>query len=189
MGPHRSPRGARSGALPHLHRRRARHGLHALRRAFGIPRRPEGWRRLTLRFVATRAQDQILITVANGGAFQGKPGSRASASTKPPTPASGPSLTPVGTFGPAYRYPAAGWIYLHIEGSPMSADTSTAISWRARFPSTSSARPPTSVPTPTPPAGASSHRRHALSSAASIAKSWRRCAASPMAPTLAAPSG
>jgi hypothetical protein len=30
------------------------------------------WRRLTLRFVATRAQDQILLTVANGGAFQGK---------------------------------------------------------------------------------------------------------------------
>ena len=22
------------------------------------------------------------------------------------------------TFGPAYRYPAAGWIYLHIEGKP-----------------------------------------------------------------------
>ena len=24
----------------------------------------------------------------------------------------------VKTFGPAYRYPAAGWIYLHIEGKP-----------------------------------------------------------------------
>src|SRR5580700_3863031 len=29
-----------------------------------------------------------------------------------------PSAMAVQTFGPAYRYPAAGWIYLHIEGKP-----------------------------------------------------------------------
>ena len=29
-----------------------------------------------------------------------------------------PSREAVETFGPAYRYPAAGWIYLHIEGKP-----------------------------------------------------------------------
>ena len=29
-----------------------------------------------------------------------------------------PARDAVQTFGPAYRYPAAGWIYLHIEGEP-----------------------------------------------------------------------
>ena len=29
-----------------------------------------------------------------------------------------PARAAVRTFGPAYRYPAAGWIYLHIEGKP-----------------------------------------------------------------------
>ena len=29
-----------------------------------------------------------------------------------------PAREAVETFGPAYRYPAAGWIYLHIEGKP-----------------------------------------------------------------------
>ena len=29
-----------------------------------------------------------------------------------------PARDAVRTFGPAYRYPAAGWIYLHIEGQP-----------------------------------------------------------------------
>ena len=29
-----------------------------------------------------------------------------------------PAREAVETFGPAYRYPAAGWIYLHIEGQP-----------------------------------------------------------------------
>jgi hypothetical protein len=29
-----------------------------------------------------------------------------------------PSRAAVKTFGPAYRYPSAGWIYLHIEGAP-----------------------------------------------------------------------
>ena len=29
-----------------------------------------------------------------------------------------PAREAVKTFGPAYRYPAAGWIYLHIEGKP-----------------------------------------------------------------------
>ncbi len=32
--------------------------------------------------------------------------------------ATGRSREAVETFGPAYRYPAAGWIYLHIEGKP-----------------------------------------------------------------------
>jgi hypothetical protein len=75
------------------------------------------WTRLTLRFVASRAADSILLTVGNGGAFQGKAWfsgitlDEASAAGDPPS-------ATVRTFGPAYRYPAAGWIYLHIEGQP-----------------------------------------------------------------------
>ena len=39
-------------------------------------------------------------------------------STKPPPAIAWPAREAVRTFGPAYRYPAAGWIYLHIEGGP-----------------------------------------------------------------------
>ena len=78
----------------------------------------EGWRRLTLRFVATRAQDQILLTVANGGAFQGKAWFEGLSLDEASNSSEWPARDAVGTFGPAYRYPAAGWIYLHIEGQP-----------------------------------------------------------------------
>ena len=43
------------------------------------------------------------------------------ASTKPPTNDAWPAREAVQTFGPAYRYPAAGWIYLHIEGTALRA--------------------------------------------------------------------
>jgi hypothetical protein len=76
------------------------------------------WRRLTLRFVATRAQDQILLTVANGGAFQGKAWFEGVSLDEASFAGEWPVGDAVRTFGPAYRYPAAGWIYLHIEGQP-----------------------------------------------------------------------
>jgi hypothetical protein len=75
------------------------------------------WTHLALRFVASRADDRILLTVGNGGAFTGKAWfssvslDEASDTANPPAPT-------VSTFGPAYRYPSAGWIYLHIEGQP-----------------------------------------------------------------------
>lgn len=75
------------------------------------------WTRLALRFVASRAEDRILLTVGNGGAFTGKAWfsgvtlDEAAAADDPPA-------ATVRTFGPAYRYPSAGWIYLHIEGQP-----------------------------------------------------------------------
>jgi hypothetical protein len=75
------------------------------------------WTRLALRFVASRMEDRILLTVGNGGAFTGKAWfsgvtlDEASAADTPPADT-------VRTFGPAYRYPSAGWIYLHIEGQP-----------------------------------------------------------------------
>ncbi len=75
------------------------------------------WTHLALRFVASRTEDRILLTVGSGGAFTGKAWfsgvtlDEASAADTPPADT-------VRTFGPAYRYPSAGWIYLHIEGQP-----------------------------------------------------------------------
>ncbi len=76
------------------------------------------WCRVHLRFTATRAQDNIVLTVAYGGTFDGKAWfsevsiDDASGADPWPVPAA------VTTYGPAYRYPVGGWIYVHIEGQP-----------------------------------------------------------------------
>ena len=75
------------------------------------------WTRLTLRFVASRAEDRILLTVGNGGAFTGRAWF-SGVSLDEAASAGDPPAATVQTFGPAYRYPSAGWIYLHIEGQP-----------------------------------------------------------------------
>jgi hypothetical protein len=75
------------------------------------------WTRLTLSFVASRTEDRILLTVGNGGAFTGKAWF-SGVSLDEVSAAGDPPAATVSTFGPAYRYPAAGWIYLHIEGQP-----------------------------------------------------------------------
>ena len=62
------------------------------------------WTHLALRFVASRTQDHILLTVGNGGAFNGK--AWFSEVTLDETSAAGdPPAATVRTFGPAYRYP------------------------------------------------------------------------------------
>jgi len=76
------------------------------------------WTRLSLKFTATRAQDAILLAVANGGAFKGKAWFEGISLDEASTSDAWPAPEAVKTFGPAYRYPAAGWIYLHIEGKP-----------------------------------------------------------------------
>ena len=76
------------------------------------------WTRLSLRFVATRSQDQILLTAGSGGAFKGKAWFEGVSLDEASPADSWPARDAVKTFGPAYRYPAAGWIYLHIEGKP-----------------------------------------------------------------------
>ncbi|HTU44391.1 MAG TPA: C45 family autoproteolytic acyltransferase/hydrolase [Bryobacteraceae bacterium] len=78
----------------------------------------EDWMRLSLRFVATRSEDHILITAGNGGALQGKAWFEGVTLDEVSPAESWPAREAVQTFGPAYRYPAAGWIYLHIEGKP-----------------------------------------------------------------------
>jgi Phospholipase B len=77
------------------------------------------WTRVSLKFVASRSQDQILLTAGYGGSFRGKAWFEGMHLDE--IPSSGdewPAREAVQTFGPAYRYPAAGWIYLHIEGQP-----------------------------------------------------------------------
>ena len=77
------------------------------------------WTRVSLKFVASRSQDQVLLMVGDGGSFRGKAWFEGVHLDE--IPSSGdewPAREAVQTFGPAYRYPAAGWIYLHIEGEP-----------------------------------------------------------------------
>lgn len=76
------------------------------------------WRHVTLQFVASRAQDSILVTVGNGGSFRGRVWVEGIRLEEMASDTEWPIREAVQTFGPAYRYPAAGWIYLHIEGKP-----------------------------------------------------------------------
>jgi hypothetical protein len=76
------------------------------------------WTRLSLKFTASRSQDQILLSVGNGGAFEGKAWFEGVSIDEASSTGEWPAREAVKTFGPAYRYPAAGWIYLHIEGEP-----------------------------------------------------------------------
>ncbi len=76
------------------------------------------WTHLTLRFVASSAQDQVLLTVGNGGSFTGKAWFEGVRLDEVDSNGAWPAREAVETFGPAYRYPSAGWIYLHIEGQP-----------------------------------------------------------------------
>ena len=76
------------------------------------------WTRLALKFIASRSQDAILLTAGSDGSTSGKAWFEG-VSLDEASPAEGwPTREAVQTFGPAYRYPSAGWIYLHIEGAP-----------------------------------------------------------------------
>src|SRR5271166_4491140 len=78
------------------------------------------WTRVHLRFTATRAQDSLVLTVAYGGTFDGKAWFSGVALNEAPAniPDAWPAPSAVTAYGPAYRYPVAGWIYLHVEGKP-----------------------------------------------------------------------
>jgi len=76
------------------------------------------WTHVTVRFVASRTQDQILLTAGSGGSFSGKAWFESIRLEEIASADEWPVREAVQTFGPAYRYPAAGWIYLHIEGKP-----------------------------------------------------------------------
>jgi hypothetical protein len=76
------------------------------------------WTRLKLRFTASRSQDSILLRIAEGGAFRGRAWFDAVSIEEISGAAHAVDGAAVETFGPAYRYPSAGWIYLHVEGKP-----------------------------------------------------------------------
>jgi Phospholipase B len=76
------------------------------------------WTRVHLRFTATRAQDSIALTVAYGGTFDGKAWFSGVSIEQAPSSGEWPVPAAVTTYGPAYRYPVGGWIYVHIEGRP-----------------------------------------------------------------------
>ncbi len=76
------------------------------------------WTRVELRFTATRAHDNILLTAGYGGAFDGKAWFAGVGIDEASSADAWPAPEAVTTYGPAYRYPDHGWIYLHIEGKP-----------------------------------------------------------------------
>lgn len=76
------------------------------------------WTRVHLRFTATRAHDNIVLAVACDGTFSGKAWFSSVSVEELPGAAPWPVPTAITTYGPAYRYPVGGWIYLHIEGQP-----------------------------------------------------------------------
>lgn len=76
------------------------------------------WTRLRLRFTATRSEDHILLSVGLGGRFEGRAWFDSVSLEDVSSEHDWPARQAVRTFGPAYRYPAGGWIYLHIEGEP-----------------------------------------------------------------------
>ncbi len=78
----------------------------------------QGWTHLTLKFVASRSEDRIMLTVGNGGGFRGKAWFEGISLDETGSGDAWPVREAVQSFGPAYRYPAAGWIYLHVEGEP-----------------------------------------------------------------------
>ena len=76
------------------------------------------WTRVHLRFTATEAQDRILLMAGTGGAFTGKAWFAGVSIDRAPEKEEWPAPAAVSTYGPAYRYPTGGWIYLHVEGKP-----------------------------------------------------------------------
>jgi hypothetical protein len=76
------------------------------------------WTRLSLKFVASRSQDAIVLTAGGDGSMRGQAWFAGVSLDEASDAGDWPAREAVQTFGPAYRYPSAGWIYLHIEGSP-----------------------------------------------------------------------
>jgi hypothetical protein len=76
------------------------------------------WTKLSLKFIASRTSDQAMLTVGNGGSFQGLAWIEGVTLEEISASDAWPVREAIQTYGPAYRYPAGGWIYLHIEGKP-----------------------------------------------------------------------
>jgi len=76
------------------------------------------WTRLSLKFIASRADDAIVLSAGSYGNMRGKAWFEGVTVDEASPAEQWPIRDAVQTFGPAYRYPSGGWIYLHIEGKP-----------------------------------------------------------------------
>lgn len=76
------------------------------------------WTPVHLRFQATTSRDEIVLSVGRYGKAAGKAWFSGVRLTEADPAGVAPSKASVRTFGPAYRFPQHGWIYLHIEGAP-----------------------------------------------------------------------
>ena len=76
------------------------------------------WTRLKLRFQASRSEDAIEVRVGAGGGFRGKAWVEGVSLDEVAAGDPWPTKLAVKKMGPAYRFPKAGWIQLHIEGKP-----------------------------------------------------------------------
>jgi hypothetical protein len=76
------------------------------------------WTPLSLAFTATTAKDNIVLSAGMGGTFHGQAWFSDVHLEESKTAPSWPSKAGIQTYGPAYRYPDGGWIYVHIEGEP-----------------------------------------------------------------------
>ncbi|HWF45965.1 MAG TPA: C45 family autoproteolytic acyltransferase/hydrolase [Bryobacteraceae bacterium] len=76
------------------------------------------WTHVQLEFTATRASDNIALSVADTGSFQGDAWFQGVSLDESSPNSAFPKAASVRTLGPGYRYPSGGWIYLHIEGKP-----------------------------------------------------------------------
>ena len=85
------------------------------------------WTRLSLKFTASRSQDEILLTVGNGGAFaRARRGSKASASMKSAPAMPGPRAKPCRRSAPPTAIPPPAGSISTSKASPTSAAISTA---------------------------------------------------------------
>lgn len=76
------------------------------------------WTRLSLKFIASRSTDRIVLSAGGGGEAHGRAWFSEVSLQEIAPEAEWPVREAIQTYGPAYRYPSAGWIYLHIEGKP-----------------------------------------------------------------------
>ena len=76
------------------------------------------WTAMKLPFVAVAPNDPIVLSVGNGGTWAGKAWFADLTIDGPVNELKWPSKAALETYGPAYRYPQNGWIYVHIEGEP-----------------------------------------------------------------------
>lgn len=77
-----------------------------------------GWTQVKLRFTATRASDRVALSAGLGGQMAGRVWFDSPTIDETSSEPEWPARAAVESYGPAYRYPVGGWIYLHIEGRP-----------------------------------------------------------------------